>query len=386
MIETPPAPATGRVLTERQKLAWLRLIRSENVGPATFRTLLNHYGSAGAALEALPSLSKRGGARRAIHICPEEDAIGELRHLERLGARLVALGEPDYPPLLRHIDGPPPLLAMKGGEGLFLNAPPVAIVGARNCSLAGAKIAGQIASDLGVAGFTTVSGLARGIDTAAHNASLRTGTVAVFAGGLSHLYPPENAQLADRIVGDGGAWVSEMPPGWQARARDFPRRNRLISGISHGVVLVEAARRSGSLHTARFAAEQGREVLAVPGSPLDPRCEGCNILIRDGAVLVRHAEDVMSALDLGRALPPLPPLVEEPGRDRLIDPDEISTDARQRILDALGPVPCDIDELIRHTGLEVASVQTILLELELAGRLERHPPNRVSILAQDVLL
>ncbi|MEI2384168.1 DNA-processing protein DprA [Breoghania sp. JC706] len=382
MVETPPAPApaSGRVLSDRQKLAWLRLIRSENVGPATFRTLLNHYGSAEAALDALPDLSRRGGARRPILICPVTEALDELEHLASLDARLVALGEPDYPPLLRHIDGPPPLLAMKGGAGLFAERhPPVAIVGARNCSLAGSKIAGQIAGDLGAAGFIVVSGLARGIDAAAHSASLRSGTVAVFAGGLGHLYPPDNEGLAARIVAEGGAWVSEMPPGWQPRSRDFPRRNRLISGISHGVVLVEAARRSGSLHTARFAAEQGRDVLAVPGSPLDPRCDGCNALIRDGAVLVRHAEDVMAALDVGRALPPLPPLVEEPGHEHGFTPDDVSSDARRRIVEALGLTPVGVDELIRHTDLSVSVVHIVLLELELAGRLERHPPNRVSL-------
>ncbi|PTW61463.1 DNA processing protein [Breoghania corrubedonensis] len=380
MVETPPAPARGRVLSDRQKLAWLRLIRSENVGPATFRTLLNHYGSAEAALDALPALSRRGGARRAIRVCPPADAYDEIDLLERLDARLVALGEPDYPALLRHADGPPPLLAMKGGAGLFVrHHPPVAIVGARNCSLAGSKIAGQIAGDLGAAGFIIVSGLARGIDAAAHAASLRTGTVAVFAGGLGHLYPPDNEALAARIIAEGGAWVSEMPPGWQPRSRDFPRRNRLISGISHGVVLVEAARRSGSLHTARFAAEQGRDVLAVPGSPLDPRCDGCNALIRDGAVLVRNADDVMAALDVTRSLPPLPPLVEEPGREGDLRPDDVGTDARQRIINALGPTPVDVDELIRHTDLSVSVVHIVLLELELAGRLERHPPNRVSL-------
>ena len=381
MVETPPAPGKGRVLSDRQKLAWLRLIRSENVGPATFRTLLNHYGSAEAALEALPTLSRRGGARRAIRICPAGEALDERDRVDRLGARLVALGEPDYPPLLRHVDGPPPLITMKGGEGLFADErPAVAIVGARNCSLAGRKIAAQIAGELGAAGFLTVSGLARGIDAAAHGASLESGTVAVFAGGLDHLYPPDNEELAARIIAEGGAWVSEMPPGWQPRSRDFPRRNRLISGIAHGVVLVEAARRSGSLHTARFALEQGRDVLAVPGSPLDPRCDGCNALIRDGAVLVRHGEDVISALDVARALPPLPPLIEEPEHERSLTPDDISADARQRIVDALGPTPIDIDELIRHTDLSASAVHIVLLELELAGRLERHPPNRVSLI------
>lgn len=380
MVDTQPAPGQGRILNERQKLAWLRLIRSENVGPATFRTLLNHYGSAEAALEALPALSRRGGARRDIRICPPDEAIAELRRLDMLGARLVALGEPDYPPLLRHVDGPPPLLSMKGGAGLFAGQrPAVAIVGARNCSLAGKKLAAQIAADLGAAGFLVVSGLARGIDAAAHEASARTGTAAVFAGGLDQIYPPENIDLADRIVAEGGAWVSEMPPGWQPRSRDFPRRNRLISGMSHGVVLIEAARRSGSLHTARFALEQGRDVLAVPGSPLDPRCDGCNILIRDGAVLVRHADDVMAALDVTRSLPPPPPLVEEPSRDDRLAPEDIGNETRQRVIEALGPTPVDIDELIRHTNLSASVVHVVLLELEIAGRLERHPPHRVSL-------
>ena len=251
-------------LNDRQRMAWLRLIRTENVGPSTFRTLVNEFGGAEAALLALPDLSRRGGLRKTIRIYPEEEAAAEMRAAERTGAMLVAMGEQGYPPALAHVDAPPPLLYVKGKRDLA-SFPIVAIVGARNGSAIGQKFTRQLASDLGLEGFVIASGLARGIDTAAHRAALEHGTIAVLAGGINNVYPPENAEL-QREIGERGLIVSERPPDFSPRGQDFPRRNRLISGISLGVVVIEAAERSGSLITARFAGEQGREVFAVPAA------------------------------------------------------------------------------------------------------------------------
>jgi DNA processing protein len=259
---------TGPRLTDAQWLDWLRLIRSENVGPRTFRALVNQFGGAGAALAALPDLARRGG-RPALKVATRAEAEREMEGLARLGARLVALGEPDYPRPLQAIEGAPPLLAVRGDPAV-LARPAVAIVGSRNASAAGLTFTERLGRGLGDAGLVIVSGLARGIDTRAHRAALRTGMIAVLAGGLDRIYPPHNEDLLARIVDEGGAALTEMPLGWEARGRDFPRRNRLVSDLSYGVVVVEAARRSGSLITARYALEQGREVLAVPGSPLDP--------------------------------------------------------------------------------------------------------------------
>jgi DNA processing protein len=372
-------PPSAVQLTFEQRVAWLRLIRSERVGPATFRELLNHYGSAAAAVAALPELSRRGGAVRGIRIASRDEAEAELDATDRIGARLVAIGEPGYPVHLRTIDAPPPLVSMLGGADIA-DRPAVALVGARNASLAGRKMARRIAADLGEAGFVIVSGLARGIDAAAHEAWLRTGTVAVLAGGLDRIYPPENVPLLEAIVGEGGAAVTEMPLGWTARAQDFPRRNRLISGMSLGVVVIEAAKRSGSLHTARFAGSQGRDVFAVPGSPLDPRAEGCNHLIREGATLIVGADDVVEALApiVERPLAP-PPRLEDamPLTDHMPEPDD---SARSVIIEALGPTPVLVDEIIRETGFAPAVVQLVLLELDLAGRLARHGGGSVSLI------
>ena len=367
------------VLNEAQRLAWLRLIRSENVGPATFRDLVNHFGSADAALQALPELSRKGG-KSAIRVCPLHDAEAELATHERCGARLVALGERDYPPHLRHIHGPPPLISVRGGA--VLSEPmTIALVGARNASLAGRKLAAAFARDLGNEGYAIASGLARGIDAAAHEAAIATGTVAVFAGGIDVLYPPEHDRLLDAILDAGGNAISEMPIGWKPRGRDFPRRNRLISGMSLGVIVIEAAKGSGSLHTARFALEQNRDIFAVPGSPLDPRSEGANRLIRQGAMLVTSAADVKEAL-AGRVEPDLPLDLgaEEPFGVGGSLPPEPSDDLRERLVTALGPTPVSIDELIRHTGESARVIQILLLELELAGRLERHGGQRVSLI------
>lgn len=380
MTESWPQPDSDAVrLTDQQRLAWLRLIRSENVGPATFRTLFNHYGSASAAIDALPELSRRGGAKRRIKVCSLAEAESEMERCTHYGAQFIAIGEAGYPALLRHIDAPPPLLAAYGSLSVF-ERHTVAIVGSRNASIAGCKIAGKIAGDLAAADFVVVSGLARGIDTAAHNASFSTGAVSVLAGGVDHIYPHENASLYHTIAETGGVIISEMPFGWSPRARDFPRRNRLISGVSYGVLVVEATRRSGSLHTARFALEQGREVFAIPGSPLDPRAEGCNRLIKDGASLVLEADDIISVLHaiIGRAPPP----EKHAGENENLmlgstpEPDDA---ARSAVIAALGATPTTVDEIIRHTKLPVNVVNFILTELELAGRLERHGNQAVSI-------
>ena len=363
-------------LTDAQRLGWLRLIRSENVGPRTFRTLINHYGGADAALAALPELARRGGAERPSRICEAAEAEREMRAAQRLGVRFIALGEPDYPARLRMIDDAPPLLAVHGMSEI-LAQPMLALVGSRNASGAGMKFAERIARDLAEAGLAIVSGLARGIDAAAHRASLESGTIAVLAGGHQHIYPPEHVELAARIA-EHGATVSEMPLSWEPRGRDFPRRNRLISGLSIGVVIVEAARRSGSLITARLANEQGREVFAVPGSPLDPRAEGTNGLLKQGATLVTEAEDVLAVIRpiLGR---PLDLPAEEPERLPQGVASEPAADERRRIVALLGPVAIDIDDIIRLSACSPAIVRMVLLELELAGKLERHAGGRVAL-------
>ena len=375
------ATGRGRALSDRQRLAWLRLIRSENVGPVTFRELINHTGSAEAALAALPELSRRGG-KRTIRIASQDDAEREIEALARIGGRLRALGEHGYPPLLRHVDGAPPLISVLGSDDRLADSAAIAMVGARNASLAGQKIATEIAGDLSARGYTVVSGLARGIDAAAHRAALAGGTAAVLAGGVDIIYPPENRELYHDIAARGGAIVSEMPFGWKPRARDFPRRNRLISGMSLATVLIEAARGSGSLHTARFATEQNREVFVVPGSPLDPRSEGGNRLIRDGATLVTSGADVLESLGPRRIAEEAPGLdIEEPGAGGgPVRPQEVDDSDRGRVLSALGAAPVEVDELIRYTGLPARIVHVILLELELAGRLERHRGQRISLI------
>jgi DNA processing protein len=371
-----PGSADNVRLSDEQKLDWLRLIRSENVGPRTFRALVNHFGGAKQALTALPDLARRGGADRPGRMFTIADAEQEIAGLKKRGIALIALGEPDYPPRLRMIDDAPPLLAVSGNVKALL-APMVALVGSRNASAAGAKFAAQIARDLGEAGFVIASGLARGIDAAAHRASLETGTVAVLAGGHDHIYPAEHTELLASIL-ERGAALTEMPLTWEPRGRDFPRRNRLISGLSLGVVIVEAARRSGSLITARMALEQGREVFAVPGSPLDPRAEGTNGLIKQGAAVVTEADDIVSVLRpiLGQAAD-LP--AREPPRDAPDSPGEPGESERRRIVALLGPVPVEIDELVRQSGASPTTVRMVLLELELAGRLDRQAGGRVAL-------
>jgi DNA processing protein len=359
---------TRSPLTPAQRVSWLRLIRADNVGPATFRTLVNRFGSAEAALDALPHLARRGGGRQ-VSVPTLAEAEDEIARMEAVGARLVTINDADYPPHLRHIAGPPPILTIMGGEA-HANKRTVGIVGARNASAAGRRMAQLLAADLGREGYAIVSGLARGIDAAAHQASLDTGTVAVMAGGLDRIYPHENLGLAQAIVDAGGTLLTEMPVGWEPRARDFPRRNRLVAGISLGVVIVEAAKRSGSLITARLALEQNREVFAVPGSPLDARAEGGNHLIQQGARLVTGAHDIVAELthaDPGR-LPLFENEDDHPASLESTDPNE---DERGLLLTALSHAPTATDMLIEATGISAPAMQILLLELELAGRIER---------------
>ncbi len=376
------APLPQAALDDTQRLACLRLIRSEQVGPVTFRELINQFGGADVALEVLPELVRRGGGKRTIRICPRDAAEAELAAAARADARPLFTIEPGYPAALAHVDVPPPLLYVKGAAEI-LARPAVGIVGSRNASAAGQRFARQIAAALGAEGLVIVSGLARGIDAAAHEASLATGTVAVLAGGIDIVYPPEHEAL-QRQIGERGCLVTEQPPGYVPRAQDFPRRNRIVSGMSLGVLIVEAARRSGTLITARTAGEQGREVMAVPGHPLDPRAEGTNQLLRDGATLVTRASDVMEALG---------PILEARAFDRptgLRDgPDPlpsgvdrepaIAEDARAAVLAALGPAPVSVDEVSRAASLDIRSVRVALLELALAGRIEQHGGQLVSL-------
>ncbi|HVM81315.1 MAG TPA: DNA-processing protein DprA [Stellaceae bacterium] len=372
--------APSRHLNPEERLDWLRLLRSENVGPLTFHQLLQRFGSAAAALEALPRAAQRGGRQRPIAIATRSEAERELAALAKIGARLIAWGEPEYPAALAVLEDAPPLLSVKGDIAL-LERRAIGIVGARNASANGRRFAREIATELGRAGLLVVSGLARGIDTAAHQGSLATGTMAVVAGGIDIVYPEENQGLYDAI-GERGIAVAELPVGTEPKAKHFPRRNRIISGTALGVIVIEAALKSGSLITARFALEQGREVLAVPGSPLDPRCRGTNDLIRRGAALVESAEDVLTALAGQLSLPreqyrPTPP--KDPASHGFAEEKDADRD-RARLLEALGPSPVPVDELVRQCQLSAAIVATLLLELELAGRLERHPGHQVSLL------
>ncbi|MBY0612309.1 MAG: DNA-processing protein DprA [Beijerinckiaceae bacterium] len=417
-------------LTDQQRLDWLRLCRSENVGPRTFQSLLNRFGGAAAALDALPEMLRSKGGR-TITLCSVAEAEKELSAIAQGKARLIARGEADYPPALAAIDASPPLITVKGNVGV-LQKPFVAIVGSRNASAVGLKMAEKLAVGLNEAGFAIVSGLARGIDTRTHHASLRFGTVGVLAGGIDKPYPPENLKLLEEML-EHGAVIAEMPMGWEPRGRDFPRRNRIISGLAYGTIIVEAARKSGSLITARFALEQNREVFAVPGSPLDPRAEGANDLIRQGATLVTGAQDVVAVLapmleqgppaydsymnDDGSAetqthldeplwdeldLPgiaaapqvavsrmeafeeparPAPDVARVAATETINVPNgEAKGSAKDRILLALGPSPVELDDIMRAANVSLRDVHSTLLDLELEGRIERHGGNRVSLL------
>lgn len=368
---------TGRHLGPEERLDWLRLCRTDRVGPVTFYQLLARFGSTGAALDALPRLAARGGARHPAEIVSRAAAQRELETLDRLGARLVCWGEPDYPPLLAEAPDAPPVLAVKGDLAL-LQRRAIAVVGARNASALGRRFAEELARDLGRAGLVVVSGLARGIDAAAHQGALDTGTIGVVAGGIDVVYPEENRKLHEALAASG-AIVAELPPGTEPLARHFPRRNRIVSGMSLGVVVVEAALRSGSLITARLAAEQGRLVFAVPGSPLDPRAQGANDLIRTkDASLVQSAADILEDLaGMTGATLPARPRFTAPAPSV---PDDAEIDLSYRtVLELLSPSPVSVDELVRRCHLSPAVVASVLLELELAGRISRHPGNRVAL-------
>ena len=418
-------------LTDAQKLDWLQLIRSDNVGPRTFRTLVNKFGGAGAALAALPDLLRTAKGERRIKLFGRDAAEKEYEATLRAGARFLALGEAGYPAALRAIDAPPPLLAARGALDA-LTRPACALVGSRNASAAGLAFAEKLARAFGREGLVVVSGLARGVDAAAHRASMATGTIGVLAGGLNQLYPAEHAALAEKML-EQGALVTEMPFDWTPRGRDFPRRNRLISGLALAVVVVEASRRSGSLITARFAAEQGREVFAAPGSPLDPRAEGTNDLLRDGASFCTAPGDVISVLrpmiegvsryerDLfeevvppdsdaplwdetdwfGDASAPTAPPRHDADETRAVysaapDPRGVAPQQAWRsaphaalsapaaapraiIAQLLGPTPVGVDDLARAALLSAAVVRTALMELELEGLIARHGGDRVSL-------
>jgi DNA processing protein len=403
MAKKPKAPK----LSDEERFDWLRLIRSENVGPRTFRALLNNCGSARAALEALPELARRGGAARPIRVASAEEIERELEAAGRLGVRFVALCEPDYPPVLRQIDSAPPVLALAGREEA-LQQPAVAIVGSRNASAAGLTFADRLARGLGRAGYVVVSGLARGIDQRVHAASLETGALGVLAGGHAKPYPSEAVPLIERMV-EFGAVVSEMPIEWEPRGRDFPRRNRIVSGLSLGTVVVEAARGSGSLITAKFALEQNRQVFAAPGSPLDPRAEGTNDLLKQGATICTSVDDVLASLEPTLSSDVFASLEEgggdnEPmwGEQSLFGVDPQATprsrpgeefnnpvgacrpsdeggDARDRIVALLGPSPISLDELARAAEASTREVRVAVMELELAGRIEFSGGDRVAL-------
>ncbi len=393
MIRETGSQSKGIRLSDQQRLNWLRLIRSDNVGPASFRDLIAYCGSAAAALERLPQLV-RSTAKRPLRIHTIEQAEQELEAIERAGARLIGMGEPDYPQYLRQMLNPPPLVTLLGNTELF-SKPPVAIVGARNASATACAFTSQLVRDLGANGFAIVSGFARGIDAAAHKASLETGTIAVLAGGLNRPYPPENLPLVEQIIDHGGIIISEMPFDWVPRAQDFPRRNRIIAGLSLGLAVIEAAQRSGSLISARLAAEMGRLVFAVPGSPLDPRANGTNTLLKNGAIMLTQVQDICDALapmlrkdgtapqqagfvfteDSAQILAQAASLSLETSNIQLNGSADI-----ERIRNALSSTPASVDAIIRHTELPASAVHLALLELDLAGQLQRSSDGLIVLL------
>ncbi|WP_171241099.1 DNA-processing protein DprA [Ruegeria sp. HKCCA5491] len=366
----PTLPPT----TEEDRFSWLRLLRSRKVGPATFRRLLREHGSAQNALAALPEMARAAGIK-GYEICPPGVIEAELKAAKAANARLLCLGAADFPTALNDLNDAPPMLWAVGDVSLLQN-PSVAMVGARSCSSLGARMARGLATDLGKHGYVIVSGLARGIDTAAHIAALDAGTVAVMAGGVDVVYPSENTDLAHKIA-ENGLRVSEQPMGVTPQARHFPRRNRIISGLSQAVVVVEAAAKSGSLITARDALDQGREVLAVPGHPFDARAAGCNLLIRDGATLVRSAEDVIEALPKREI--PSPVQAEQHPRT---DNSEANVESLHvAILTRLGPSPIAEDQLIRDIAATAGEIGPVLVDLELDGRIQRQPGGLLSLSA-----
>jgi DNA processing protein len=377
LFQTQPSKSPN----DAEKLAWLRLSRTENVGPVTFYQLLEQFGSAQAAIDALPELAKRGGKAKPLFVPHLPVVEKEYRQLQKLGGDIVLAGDGDYSLALAAIHSAPPVLSYIGNIDLMKRSG-IAVVGARNASLNGKKFAGKLARELGALGQVIVSGLARGIDTAAHEASLGTGTIAVLGGGIDVIYPEENKKLYEQIAEDG-LILAESPLGTAPTPHHFPRRNRIVSGLSQGVVVVEATMRSGSLITARLAGEQGRDVYAVPGHPQDPRAAGPNNLIRDGAILVRHAQDVIEGINNfsggGFSEPERAPFQYGQAAPAAMDVDDAM---REMVLSNLSYHATPVDELIRICQLNIGLLQTILLELELAGRLKRLPGNAVSLIEE----
>ncbi len=355
-----------------EQIATLRLIRSERVGPITFRQLVSRFGSATKALEALPDLARRGGGA-ASRVSSKAEVVREAEAVERAGARYLMLGDPDYPPLLAELDDAPVVMTVRG-DAAFLSKPCIAIVGARNASAAACRFARELALGLSERGAVVVSGLARGIDTAAHQGSLRGGTVGIIASGIDIAFPRENADLQEAVATDG-LLIAEQPPGTEPLARHFPYRNRIIAGLALGTVVVEAAPKSGSLITARLAAEAGREVMAVPGSPLDPRAQGCNLLIREGATLVQNADDVLEAISGMSGHVRSERMSYRPAPVAL----EVDEEAMGTVRGLLSHSPVAIDELVRQSGLSAPLVSAALLDLELAGVVVRHAGSRVGL-------
>jgi DNA processing protein len=371
-------------LSDFERAQWWQLSRTDRVGPITFFRLIERYGTAARALEALPELSRRGGQRTPLRAMPNAARDDEIAAIHKTGARLIAACEPEYPELLRQIDDAPPVIVVRGHAHL-MTRPCIGMVGARNASLPGRKMAMTLARDMGASGYTVVSGLARGIDTAAHEASLQTGTVAVVAGGIDVVYPPENKKLYDQMV-DVGCIITEHPAGLEPKAPYFPRRNRMIAGMSRGVVVVEATVNSGSLITARCAAEQGRDVFAVPGSPLDPRAGGPNMLIRDGATLVERADHILGALTLYKSAPVLADLGFSTYDAAAGEVDaKLAEQLRGAILENLTYTSITVDELARACHVSVHLVQSAVLELELAGQVERRPGGHIVLMDKDFL-
>ncbi len=369
-----PHPLTPPQCVE-DELAWLRLLRSRRVGVSTFFRLMDEHGTAQAALEALPEVASAAGVSK-YQPCTMAVVEDEMKRARFAGARLIAYGSPEYPKPLTDIPDAPPLLWAMGDTSI-LARPMVALVGARNASSLGTRMARKLAGDLAEAGFVVVSGLARGVDTAAHMAALDKGTISVMAGGVDVIYPTENTVLGEEIA-EKGLRLSEQAMGLSPQARHFPRRNRIISGLAQAVVVVEAAAKSGSLITARNALDQGRDVLAVPGHPFDARASGCNMLIRDGAVLVRGANDVIEAI--GTAKPAVQaPIAEipEPARTPRSHADHLALHAQ--ILSRLGPSPMAEDQLIRDLSADPSQVSQELVDLELDGRIQRQPGGLLSL-------
>ena len=347
-------------------------MRTPGIGPVTYRQLIARFETPAAALAAVPDLARRGGGK-APALRTRDDAEREIAKVEKLGAKFLALGQGLYPTLLAELEDAPPLVVAKGNVGL-LDRQAVSIVGARNASAAACRFARGLAHDLGQEGLVVISGLARGIDSAAHDGALESGTVGVIAGGIDIFYPPEN-QARQKGLYEKGLVLAEMPPGTEPRARHFPHRNRIIAGMASGTVVVEAAPRSGSLITARLAAEAGREVMAVPGSPLDPRAQGCNQLIRDGATLVQTAADVVEAIRPFQSQVRSAPSSYDHRPEEMLDGEDVLSSVEA----LLGPSPVPVDEIIRLSGAPSGAVQMALLEMDLAGRLDRHAGNKVSL-------